>query len=403
MKKYIVPIVLIAMLTACGVRKQKENTSNANNIIEANNAFGFDLINKVDAQFANDNWMISPTSISMAFAMLYNGAEKETKAQIEEVLKLKGMSLDEINEAYLAFNKLLTSADAKVTFNVANSIWIREQFEVLPDFIETNQRYFNALVQNVDFRDAATVWSMNQWISDKTAGKIPTIIESIPDDAVMYLLNALYFKGDWTTEFKASKTSQMQFDLLNGKQESVSTMMRLDSALYFKNETFAAVQLPYGNGDFAMNILLPNDGKSASDILQLFNNESYTTLNNSFEMTERVDLKIPKFKFEFELTLNQLLADMGMKDAFTSTANFSKINEDQSLYISSAKHKTFIEVGEKGTEAAAATIIGMIATSANISEPAKIPFYCNKPFVFTITDQRSNTVLFAGKVANPNI
>jgi serpin B len=220
---------------------------------------------------------------------------------------------------------------------------------------------------------------------------------------VMYLINAIYFKGTWAKEFNPESTQSMAFNLSDDGFKAVDMMGRLDTIDYQKNETFSAIRMPYGNGNFSMTVFLPNDNKTIDDVAASFTPGNWKSWQESFEETKNVDIRLPKFKVEYEKTLNDILMDMGMNLAFTTQADFSNINPARDLFISFVKHKTFIEVDEKGTEAAAVTIIGFENTSVDPDEPQKIYFHCTKPFLYAITEKDTGAILFMGKVGNPAV
>nr|MDA3879074.1 serpin family protein [Prolixibacteraceae bacterium] len=236
---------------------------------------------------------------------------------------------------------------------------------------------------------------------DKTNGKIETIIQDIPAEMVMYLINAIYFNGTWAKEFNPESTQPMGFSVSDDGFVAVDMMGRVDTLDYQKNETFSAIRMPYGKGNFNMMVFLPNDNKTVDDVAASYTSENWKNWQDNFTETQNVDIRFPKFKVEYEKTLNGILKDMGMNLAFTAQADFSSINPARDLFISFVKHKTFIEVDEEGTEAAAVTIIGFENTSVNPDEPQKINFHCTKPFLYAITEKDTGAILFMGKVGNP--
>jgi serine protease inhibitor len=371
-------------------------------LIEADNEFGFDLFKGVFADNNTpENFMISPLSVSLALSMAYNGAETETKAQMEEAMRIKGFTRDDLNVINQSLTKALTSADEKVIMEIANSIWYRKSYSVQQSFLDANKTYYDAEVKASDFGNPATISLINNWVSDKTHTKIPSIIQEIPAEAVLYLINAIYFNGTWAKEFNPESTQQLGFETGNGNFVTTDIMGRKDSLNYLSNETFSAIELPYGRGNFNMLVMLPNEDKQVSDIISQMNPENWEKWKNALKFTNSIDIRLPKFKIEFDIKLNNILKAMGMELAFTEQADFSGINPGRDLFISYVKHKTFVEVDEEGTEAAAVTIIGFEVTSIGPGEDKWTYFHCTRPFLFAITEKETGAILFMGKVGNP--
>lgn len=362
------------------------------------NDFGFDVFQKLHEAKADENSFISPLSISTALSMVLNGADSDTKTAIQSTLNLKDWQLEEINKAYLTLLTQLPGLDEKVKLQIANSIWYKEGFDVLPSFLDVNSEFFNSEIQELDFLKPEAVNTINSWVEDKTEGLIDKILNEIPADAVMYLINAIYFKGDWTHSFDEEFNYESNFFTSENEKETVEYMSRGKAHLaYFENELFQAVNLPYGDSLYAMSIFLPKPEQTINDIIFALSTENWATWNTSYDTTE-VLFAMPKFELKYEKKLNQLLVDLGMEIAFTGKADFSKINGKGGLKISEVRHKSFIKVDEQGTEAAAVTIIGIETTSV----PTYPIMEVNRPFVFVIRDHQTNSALFVGKVMNPN-
>jgi serpin B len=378
-------------------------TKTGEQLIEADNNFGFELFKKITvSESSTKNIMISPLSISLALAMTYNGADGTTKTAFEETLNLQGLSTDNINQSYKDLVEALVNVDDKVTISIANSIWYRMGFSVLDNFIKTNQKKYNAEVSELDFDNSNSVNIINNWVADNTNNKIEEIVDEISSETIMFLINAIYFYGEWTNKFEDNQTENRPFYISDNTETEVSTMSQKSSMNYLENADFKAVELTYGPGNYSMILMLPSESKTLNDIISQLNEENWNLWLNNFSMTENVNLYLPKFKFEYEKTLNEILCDLGLSIAFNaSEANFSKINTDFQLFISKVKHKTFIEVDEKGTEAAAVTSVEMNLTSIE-NEGQEIFIYFDKPFLFVIREVTTNAILFIGKVENPN-
>ncbi len=375
-------------------KEVRELTQFEKQLVQADNKFGLKLFRETVKYEPEKNIFISPLSVAMALGMTYNGANSETKTAMEITLELQGLTVQQINEAYKSLIELLTNLDPKVTFEIANSIWYREDFYVLPEFINTNQSYFNAVVSSLNFSSPETLSIINNWVKNATKGKIEKILDEIPADVVMYLINAIYFKGDWTYQFDKDKTEDALFYTSPGVTLPCKMMKQENSFLYFQNDDFQAIDLSYGDKDYSMTIFLPNPETEINLLISGMTQEHYTNWLGSFNETE-LTLFMPRFKCEYEIKLNDILVNLGMGIAFTGQADFTKINPDGDLFISEVKHKTFINVDEEGTEAAAVTSVGIIRTSF----PPTMRL--DKPFFFVIRENRSETILFMGKIIKP--
>ncbi len=375
-------------------------TKTTSEIIIADNAFGLELFQKVVASDTEaDNIFISPTSVALALAMTYNGAAGETKTAMENTLKKNGFTLDEINDSYKSLINALVSVDPKVLLEIANSIWYRQEFSVLPEFISVNQEYYDAEVSPLDFNLPAAPDVINNWVADKTHDKITEIINEIPGDAVMYLLNAIYFKGIWLYEFDEEYTDDDLFYLKGGTAITVPFMQQEATMRYATNALFSMIEMPYGEGNYNMIIMLPHAGNTAEDIAALLTPENWDGWISA--LTEQnVRIMLPKFKFEYKNKLNDELDAMGMSVAFSDQADFSKINPEEDLFISKVLHKAFVEVNEEGTEAAAVTAVEISLTSVE-PEPDYTLFKADRPFLFAIRERDTGAIIFIGSLQNP--
>ncbi len=366
-------------------------------MLQADNAFGFDIFRKVVENSSTANEFVSPTSIAMALAMTYNGARGETKRAMEEALYKQGLTTEEINSGYKSLLNALKSIDERVILEIANSIWYDDQkITVLQSFIDENQDVYNAEIQKLDFNSAAAVDIINGWVEDKTHGKIPTIIETIPEDMVMYLINAIYFNGKWTRKFDKAQTADGLFYPQEGSGVTVKFMKQTQKFQAAEKELFRIVELPYGRGNFAMVVVLPEADKTIQDIMPLLTSENWNAWMS--DMHEKsVDLQLPRFTYSYKNKLNDELSGLGMGVAFSDMADFSGITGEPNLRISEVIHKSFVKVDEEGTEAAAVTSVGIELTSV----PDNVLFHVNRPFIFAIREKTTGTVLFLGKVSNP--
>ena len=379
-----------------------EKNPNVCKLGEATNQFGFDIFKKLEAEKPEDNLFISPLSVSSALSMTLNGANGQTKEEMLKVLGAGKINLDELNQAYQTLLEELPKLDPKVNLGIANSIWYRQGFSVNPAFLNTNTTYYNSEVRPLDFSKPEAKDIINKWVSDKTNKLIPSIIDQIQDNSVMFLINAIYFKGTWRKQFDPKKTYDSDFFVTNNKQVPVK-MMSYGTGLikmpYFSNEKLHAVKLPYADSVYSMTVILPKEGFTVKDILPELTLTNWNTWNKAYS-SEEIFFALPKFSMRYENSLNASLEALGMPTAFMpGRADFSGIATGAELSISNVKHKSFIEVDEAGTKAAAATSVEIVVTSI----PNNPQFIVNQPFIFVISESRSNQALFIGKMMNPTL
>ena len=382
-------------------RSDPETISINTNVVAANTEFGFDLFNDLRKNEQNKNIFISPFSISVALAMTVNGASGETEQAMTNTLHLQGLDSESINTGYAGLRQALQVADPKVTLAIANSLWARQGVPFRQDFLQRNTEYFGAEVSTLDFLDPNTLTTINQWVNTNTNGKIPAILDEINPAAVLFLINAIYFKGTWQTEFDPSRTRDNTFYLATGGEKQIPMMTKTGDYAYYENheEKFQAISLPYGDGRMRMDIFLPYRESDLNTFLDDLNAERWEDWVSQFREQEMF-LSIPKFKLEYKKTLNNPLQSLGMGIAFApGLADFSRMADlevlGQNLYIGEVLHKAVVEVNEEGTEAAAVTSVGIRATSVPPS------FIADHPFFFAIRDNETKTVLFMGTVVEP--
>ncbi len=379
--------------------KSMNLTAMGQEVITYSNEFGVELFTKV-ASGENKNLMLSPLSASAALTMLLNGCEDDTYDQLKETLKYPAdMTMSEINEVYKSLVAQLLVVDPKVKLALANAIFYRQGFSVKNPFLNTMSTDFDAEIAGLDFNLSSSLATINKWASDNTNGKIPKVLNEISPDAVMFLMNALYFKGDWSYQFDKALTSDRPFHTDGSNSVDVSTMKGDVGSKVTSGTGYKAIELPYGCTNFTMVVAVPEG--TLSDFIASFTSETWTTITSAFDDQEKfgeLTVYMPKYKFSFEKQLNDQLQSMGMLDAFSpGLANLSGIS-DASIYVSFVKQNTFVEVDEKGTEAAAVTTIGIETTSF---PPQPREFVIDKPFVFAIRERTTNALLFMGQVVNP--
>lgn len=369
-------------------------------VVKANTQFGFNLFNEIRKTEQDQNIFISPFSVSVALTMTLNGAAGETEQAMIGTLQLQDITTDSINSSYAQLQQALQTSDPKVTLTIANSLWGDEGISFNPNFLQRNTQFFNAEISVLDFLAPSTLMTINQWVNDRTNGKIPKILDEINANAVLFLINAIYFKGSWQTEFDPANTRDGTFHLANGSTKQVPMMFRSGRYSHYYGDAFQAVNLPYGDGRISMYIFLPARDSNLNTFLGTLNPENWENWMSQFREQE-ISLRMPKFKLEYGTKeLNDALTTLGMGIAFDANrADFSRMAslEDlgQNLYIDKVSHKTFIEVNEEGTEAAAVTVVGIVKTSL----PPQ--FTVDRPFFFAIRDNETGTVLFMGTVVAP--
>jgi serine protease inhibitor len=370
-------------------------------LVQSSNAFGFRLFQEVNREEGGKNIFLSPLSVSMALGMTLNGAAGVTETDMRRTLGFGDLPQNDVNASYGNLLNLLPSIDPKTAMEIASSIWYRQGYPVLPAFIDVSRVFFSALVRGIDFSSPQAPDTINAWISDKTHGKIDRMIEEIDPATVMFLINAVYFKGTWTYEFDVKSTRDDFFTQSDGSTVPCKMMRQKTTLGYFETETFQAVDIPYGNGRYSMSVFLPKAGRSMDAFIASLTAGNWPSLKNGFSERE-ITLHFPKFKLEYEIKLNDVLSSMGMAVAFQAgAADFSRIAGGRDLYIDQVKHKAFVEVDEKGTEAAAATVVEIRETSAGPGND--ILMRVDRPFVFVIRENSSDAFLFMGRVLSPSL
>ena len=382
-------------------RMTAQNTTVSPKLINANTRFGFKLFSAVAKQDAGKNIFISPSSVAIALAMAYNGANGETQQAMAQAMELQGISLQALNQANATLKTLLANPDADVQLAIANSLWTRQGISFQPEFLQRNRQFYQAKVSELDFGNPRSVAIINTWVSQSTRGKIDTIIDSIDPNDVMFLINAIYFKGNWSRKFDPQQTSLQPFYLPNSQPKKHPMMAQDGEYRYYQTSQFQAVRLPYGTKQrVSLYVFLPQSSSSLADFQKNLTAENWEQWMAQFRQRQG-SIQIPRFKLDYDVQLKRALSQLGMAEAFSSRANFSGLSSVPTK-IDEVKHKTFVEVNEAGTEAAAVTSIGIRATSARpVEEPFRM--VVDRPFFCAIRDDQTGTVLFMGAIANPKI
>jgi len=402
----LMPLIIIMFLQCSKnpVSTKKEApidlTQAEKRLVESDNKFGLKLFKEIVKEEKDKNVFISPVSVSMALGMTYNGAHGKTQEAMQKTLELNGLTIQEVNECYKHLIETLTQLDPKVQFQIANSIWYRLGFTPEQEFIRLCSKYFDAQVEGLNFADPNAPHTINAWVDENTNGKIKEIADDAIDPSIiMFLINAIYFKGIWTYQFDPKLTEDGRFYLPDDSIKICKLMAQRNLYRCFSNADFRAVDLPYGDGEFSMTIFLPRGEKNVDSLIAKFDSDSFSYWISGFTLSsDSFDIYIPKFKLEDGLTLNGVLKALGMAIAFDPfQADFTKMYQGGGVWISEVKHKTFVEVNEEGTEAAAVTSVSM-TYGVNHSD-----FRVNRPFVFVIRENKSQTILFIGKIVEPTL
>ena len=362
----------------------------------SNGLFAIDLFKKMQEEEPDGNIFISPFSISTALTMTANGANGPTLDAMRNSLRITGLSMASVNDSYQQLLEVLPALDPLTKLKLANSIWPKKDYPVLPSFLSLNADYFNSEVIPVDFKDPAVIQQVNDWVENNTDGLIKETLQELPADVVMLLINAIYFKGAWKTEFDPENTHQAEFYAPNDTVTVDMMHIPVNDFAYFQTDLFQAIDLPYGDSIFSMSIFLPNAGHEVSEVIAELTPANWDLWISSFQ-TKPVELFLPKFKLEYEKKLKRTLSGMGMEVAFSDLADFTNMIDGGGVKIDEVIHKAFVEVNEQGTEAAAVTVVVIIENSASITPTVNV----NRPFLFVIRDNKTNSILFMGKVLNP--
>lgn len=400
--KFITAILCFCVLAfaSCGTKSVIPQSQGAYaQLSDAHKSFAIDLLKELQEAQADENIFFSPTSISMVLSMTNNGAVGATHDEISEALRTDGMTQAEINDAYQSMHYDLESLDPKVKLNVANSTWANDGFDVKPNFSNTADTYYDAETYTRDFSKAKTVDEINDWAAKKTEKKIKKVLDIIAPETRMFLLNAIYFKGDWKNEFDKKLTAEADF-YVSSNQEVTCQMMHTESDFaYYQGDQIEMVDLPYGNEAFSMSIVLPEAGYTLDQLIQDLDPEKWNAWVGKLNKQSLI-VKMPSLELRYEKKLNDELMALGMQKAFIDgVADFNELT-DEGVNISFVKHDSYLKIDEKGTEAAAVTTVGVVATSL---EPEVPVMEVNRPYLLVIRELSTDNLLFVGKIHNPTL
>ena len=364
--------------------------------VARDNAFTFDLFRAVRKHSTDANVFISPLSVSMALNMTLNGAAGTTADEMRTALRESGYSTADINAYCRELREALLRADPKTTIGIANAIWYRQGATVKAPFLDANRTYYDAEVQALDFSSPSATATINGWCAQKTNNKIKEIVKQVDPTTFMYLINAVYFKGAWTTRFEKKNTRSGDFRRADGSTQTVQMMNLMDTFRCASGDVCDYLEMDYGNHAFSMVIMLPKDGKTTRDVIATMDGKKWADAIQSLTLKE-IHVLLPRFKAECEYPMHEhILPDMGMKLPFNSEladlSGIADIGAFGRLFISSVIHKTFVQVDEEGTEAAAVTSIDIVGSNESSF------FIVDRPFLFVIREKSTGAILFIGEI-----
>jgi serine protease inhibitor len=398
-------ISLIAVLVLlAGLHEVAASLADQQKLAAANNGFAFKLLRQLAKDQPSTNIFISPYSAATVLQMVGSGAAGQTKAEMQQVLETTGLSSDTVSAANKKIAQSLNSGNTNVILTTANAIWYRQGAPVKPEFIARNQQFFGATVDALNFADPHSVDIINAWANEKTHGKISRIADGMIDPKYtrLFLANAVYFKGKWAEPFDAKDTKDWPFHLRGGGQKNVPMMTQTKTFTYRRGTGYQAVRLPYQGENLAMYVFLPDTNSSPEKLLGIMNGDTWQRVTKPGFSEKEGTVVLPKFRLEYSVELKQPLQALGMKAAFDSLgADFSGIAPQ--LFISDARQKTFVEVKEEGTEAAAVTGMTLSEGMAPMPPPNPFEMIVDRPFLFLIEDKQTGTILFMGVMFDPQI
>lgn len=347
------------------------------------------------------NTVISPLSIAAALYMTYNGAAGDTRTAMNETLELNGISVDSLNAAFVELMALLEDTDMGVRLSSANAVfWDETRLSPAEDFLTKMTSFYQAETFAEDFQNNAdaVLDQINAWVDEQTEGRIKKILDDLAPNEVMFLVNALYYIGDWEEPFDSELTTDRTFTLSNGREVMVPTMYQDNQFTYYDGTDFKGVSCTFADTSLAMWFVLPPADQSIDNFLAGLSYDDLVERFTTQANTGRIELQLPKFEINYKIQLNDALKAMGMEIAFDPMrANFSELGTPAfgNTYISRVEHKTFLKIDEKGAEGAAVTSVGIAVTSL----PPSITF--DRPFLTVLVHKATQTPIFVGKIENP--
>jgi serpin B len=390
-------LILVLTLFVTGCRKQPTQilSKDAPKIIQYNTAFAVDIYQQLRS--SEGNLFLSPYSISSCLAMTYAGARDDTEKQMAQALHFT-LDQKELHPGFAALqaglNKIQEKGDVKL--NIANSLWPHKDYTFLDEYLSLTKKYYGVSIKPVNLSNAAGI--INKWVEDKTEGKIQNIITQLPGDAVLVLVNAIYFKGQWKNKFPPKDTQGGVFNVTLTSYVKVSMMRKTMNAMYTEDEQLQILELPYVGENISMLILLPKEIDGLEKLENSLSVENLDIWRNKLEKT-KIRIFLPSFKMTCRYDLIPTFQNMGMVEAF-GAADFSGMTGKRDLFISQIVHKAFVAVNEKGTEAAAATAVG-VSGAMRRGQTQPLIFRADHPFLFLIQDKQTGSILFIGRLKDP--
>lgn len=367
-------------------------TDAQDSIIAKNNTFAVKLFEKTAKM---QSTVISPISVSYLMAMLANGANGQTKADIMKALQLEEKDLDEMNALYKMMIQRCGNTGKGTTLNIANYFAMNKEVKLEDAYANKMKNIYNAGIESLDFTSSKTTAHINNWCKKNTNGMIPSIIDKVDANASAYIMNAIFFNGTWADKFSKSQTKNENFRGYTRDITMVPMMHKSDKLLYWGNDMYTVVRIPYSNSSYTMTVMLPNEGVSIDEMLKTMENADLTAWRQDAEQCI-VDLKLPRFTTEADVTLNNIISELGAANIFNSNADFTNIAKSN-MFVSQMFQKAKIEVSEEGTKAAAVTAAIMTMSALPTEEPKHVTFHANRPFVYMITEANTNAIFFMGQ------
>jgi serpin B len=410
MKKLVNILLMVLVMFFCNVA-MADTDNDLKVVSQGINKFSFDLYKKLKDENKEENLFYSPASISIALAMTYAGARGDTEKQMANVLNFT-LPQDRLHSAY---SKLIENLKSNKDYelSIANALWLQKDYKYLQEFLNIMEKYYNSDLKNVDFTKAPreSAKEINRWVFIHTKGKIENIVnpDEIESNTKLILTNAIYFKGKWKYKFDKQNTEVRDFHLVNGTTKKVKMMSNYYSSLmeygfrfnYFQNDYLQLLEMPYNGDKISMIIVLPLDNSKLKDVENMIDEKKLEEWIKE-SRSRKVTVYLPKFKFSQGIDLKSFLENFGIKDMFNINADFSGMTGKKDIYIDKAFHKSFVEVNEEGTEATAATFIGAIPVSSIPVKEEIVTFKADHPFIFLILDKETGSILFLGRVMDPD-
>ncbi len=397
-KKIVTLVSLAAVLQPCAAIAASQQ--------KVSNDFAINLFREV-SKGDKSNTIVSPYSISTALTMTNLGANGKTKAQMQEVLGYSGLTDKQVEEKNSTLSQSLSQVNPKSQLSIANALFGNKGVPLRKEFVAKNEALFKAKLTTMSFSNKKAIDEINNWVKSKTEGKIPTILDNIPEDAILYLINAIYFKGTWQFPFKESDTQKSDFYLSEGGAVPVQMMHKDARMNYLEGDNFQAVMLPYADERLNLCVILPAENENIDSFIAKLTPELWNEWMNKIYFKKGM-LGLPKVKLDYKVELSKSLKQLGMPCAFDQgCADFSRMvdlskMQGKNVLISRVLHKTFLEIDERGTTAAGATAVEMVARSAAMRPPTPFRMICNRPYIIALRDSQTGTILFLGKIVKPS-